>query len=160
MKKLIIILCLVLVCTAAFGCNKKEDAGNVQLGNPWKTYDTLAEAEKAAGFEFGIPETFGNYTACVFRVMTNSLIEVTYKCGDLEVTVRKQAGEGQDISGDYTQYTSETVTDLEGGWIKVRTDGTAVSAIISCGGYSWSVYSAEGISEEVQNSFISAIIGS
>ena len=160
MKKLIVILCFVLICTAAFGCSKKEDTGNMQIGNPWKTYDTLAEAEKTAGFEFGIPETVLDYTACVFRVMSDSLIEVRYQCGDLEVLVRKQAGEDQDISGDYTQYTSETVTDLEGGWVKVRTDGTAVSALISYSGYSWSIYSAEGLSDEAQNCFISAITGS
>ena len=128
----------------------------MQISNPWKSYETLLDAEHAVGFLLGIPETVGTYTAETFRVLSGELLEVRYTDGENEVTVRKKAGEGQDISGDYTQYPAVKGTDLEGGTVKERTDGSVSSTIISFGGYSWSVYSPSDVSEI----FIKAIINS
>ena len=146
MKKLTSVLCFILISAVLFGCGTKEkvqDTGNMQLGNPWKSFDTLVEAEKSAGTALGLPETIADFTASDFRVMNGALLEVTYRSEGTEVTVRKQAGEGEDISGDYTQYPTISETDVEGGHVTIRTDGKSVSVIISHGGFSWSVYSLQ-----------------
>lgn len=152
------ILGIILISALFFACGSKEEVQDdnnfVQIGNPWKDYETLAEAEKASGMNLGISKTVGDYTATVFRVMNGELLEVRYTFGDSEVTVRKQSGEGQDISGDYTTYPAVKGMDLDGGSVKERTDGTVSSTVISFGGYSWSVYSPAEIAE----SFINAIV--
>ena len=151
------VICLILITVLIFGCKAKEEdqnTENVQMGNPWKSYETLADAESASGIKLGIPETIGTYTADTFRVLNGELLEVRYTDGENEVTVRKQAGEEQDISGDYTEYPTITVTDLEGGSVTERTDSSVSSAIISFGGYSWSIHSPCDVSEF----FIKAVI--
>ena len=156
MKKILLIICTLFIFSSLFGCQKEEEKENlVQMGNPWTDHAALKDAESAVGFPLEIPETIGAYTAEVFRVLNGELLEVRYINGDSEVTVRKQAGEGQDISGDYTQYPTVSLTDADGYSVEARTDGTVTSAIISTGGYSYSVYAPCSAAEE----FISAITG-
>ena len=103
----IIILCLALPFFL-FACGNKQDAqeeaGNVMIANPWKNHESLKEAENAVGFEFDLPESIGGFVAESFRTMNNELLELNYLKGEYKVCVRKQLGEGQDISGDYTNY--------------------------------------------------------
>lgn len=158
MKKLSLSLCIILISILLFSCGNKSEPQSesfVQMGNPWTDHASLSDAEKAADIRLGIPETIAGFTAQVFRTMNGELLEVIYKNGDSEVTVRKQAGENMDISGNYTVYPSVTLTDMEGGSIEERTDGTVTSALISYNGYSYSVYADSGIAAE----FINAIIG-
>lgn len=158
MKKFWAVLCILLISALFFGCGSKEEVSSdnnyMQIGNPWKDYESLSQAEDAAGIKLDIPETIEGYTATVFRVMNDELLEVRYTDGESEVTVRKQAGEGQDISGDYTTYPGVKGMDLDGGSVKERTDGTVSSTIISFGGYSWSVYSPAEIAEAYINAII------
>ena len=104
MKKLIIFLLAFLILPVLLiGCGKQQpQAQTTFIGNPWSDWTSMEEAENAAGFSFGLPEVIADgYTAAAFRTMNNQLIEIIYRDGDSEIRVRKQAGEGQDISGDY-----------------------------------------------------------
>ena len=118
MKKIMIpLLCFALVLSMA-GCGAQSPAETVPestaadlagsmtfIGNPWQYFDTLAEAEAAAGFACGVPEGIADdCRATAFGVMTSGdapLLEVTYLDGAQEITLRKSRGEGQDISGVY-----------------------------------------------------------
>ena len=163
MKKLVLILLLCMMLSTLFaGCGKQpvvqEPASqNVMIANPWSDWESIEEAEQAVGFSFGLPALLADtYEAAVFRTMNNELLEVVYRDGDFEVCVRKQAGEGQDISGDYTQYETSSETQSDGAAVTLycNSDGAAVKQLISCKGYSWSLVASNELSE----AFASAIL--
>ena len=151
MKRMIaMLLCLVLPfvftrCAAAK--TEKQEITNAAIANPWSAWSSVAEAEQAAGFSFGLPEVIaGTYVADEIRTMNTELIEVVYRDGDREVRVRKQEGEGQDISGDYNTYDIRTEESYRGGTIISchSTNNNAVKQLVSYGGYSWSLVAANG----------------
>lgn len=144
-KKLaVILLCLFLLP----GCGKQEPAPQtVAIANPWSDWATLQDAETAAGFSFGLPEEIPDAcTAAAYRTMNGELLEVIYRSEDTEVRVRKQKGEGQDLSGDYTPYDSCTTEDHPTGSVsRYHLSGSpACKLIISTGGYSWSITAPDG----------------
>lgn len=101
-----------------------EDAGDAQIANPVKTYDSLAEAEKAAGFTFTVPEGVNidgaDYAQYYWSTINEDLIEVRYGGeGDEVCYMRKagiskgdKAGEVTDISGDYNVYDDVKTVDI------------------------------------------------
>lgn len=161
---LLLAACLLAGCGAQQGTAGKADetasaptTGTTQIANPWAGYDTLAEAEAAAGFALDMPETIEPYQAEVFRVMSGQLLEVTYRSGASEVTVRKIAGEGQDVSGVFKDYETVTESERGGGTVTVKTDGTEVLTLVSCGGCSWSLYAPGGYEGDAAESFLFSI---
>ena len=129
--------------------SQMEPAG-LTTSNPWSDWNSVIEAENAAGFAFGLPETIeGSYIAESYRTMSGEtpIIEATYADEDWTVVVRKAPGEGQDISGIYDHNDVQTgerhgekITyyrqhDSESGSLKI---------VISNDGYSWSIYAPNG----------------
>ena len=167
MKKYIIMLLCVGVMALIAGCGAEEqeqaqgNPGGMMIGNPWSDHGSLAEAEAATGFMFGLPETVDGYTADVFRTMSGTLLEVRYHSGEAEICIRKQQGEGQDISGDYNVYENSKESQQNGGTITVDSNeaGEVVRQIISFKGYSWSVVASDGIPAEVSQEFLNLILG-
>ena len=164
MKKLIsIILICLLFSVFLVGCGNKEAEQTTPLatmGNPWSTWETIEEAEAAAGFEFNLPETIADsYTALEIQTMNSSLIEVTYFDEDFEVCVRKQKGEGQDISGDYNTYNFSEETTFNGAAITTcyNADNNAIKQLISYNGYSWSIIAPNGFWGDSNQDFINEI---
>ena len=144
-------LFLILLCLLLCGCGTtaptdtsaptSTEPENLMIGNPWVSYDSMEEAEEAVGFDFTLPETVaGSYQAESFRVMAGTLMEVMYRDDAFLVTVRQQPGEGQDISGDYRTYDSITVTETDKATITFKSNGTEWLHLISCNGYSYSMY--------------------
>ena len=153
MKNVVSIILVCLLIPAVFiGCGTQtveQDQGSqmVAMGNPWSDWDSMEEAEEAVGFSFELPEVIGDrYTAVAFRTMNNELIEIIYRDAEHEIRVRKQKGEGLDISGDYTQYDICTEENINGAAITHyhTSDSTAVKQLISYGGYSWSIVAYDG----------------
>lgn len=120
---------LMLGCSAQTsngqaGATTKKPAGSVGLANPVKTYDSLAKAEKAAGFQFTVPEGVNvggaDYAQYYWSTINNDLIEVRYGGeGDEVCYMRKagiskgdKAGEVTDISGDYNVYDKVKTVDI------------------------------------------------
>lgn len=111
-----------------------------QIGNPWTTWSSIEEAENVVNFEFGLPEVVAErYVAEEIQTMNNEFIEVVYRDGEYEVCVRKQKGEGQDISGDYNEYEIYNEQETDGVVIKTyrNFDNNAIKQIVSYNGYSW-----------------------
>lgn len=128
---LALLLCVLL--TVLFtGCAKQNAngqadatteaaAGNAQIANPVKTYDSLAKAEKAAGFTFTVPEGVNldgaDYAQYYWSTINENLIEVRYGAEGDEVCYMRKAAAGAahdddaDISGDYNVY--DTVKEAE-----------------------------------------------
>ena len=169
MKKLMIMLVCVGVMVMFAGCGtgaeeQEQAQGNgsgVMIANPWSDWGSIAEAETATGFSFGLPETVDEYMADEFSTMNGELIQVVYHSGDSEICIRKQAGEGQDISGDYNVYANSEESQQNGGTVTVDSNeaGKVVRQIISHKGYSWSVVASDGIPAELAQEFLNLILG-
>ena len=167
MKKLVLILLLCFVAlNILIGCGKQTSeptqiSQTVAIGNPWSNWTSIGEAEDAVGFSFGFPEVIANnFTASAFRTMNNELLEVIYRDGEYEIRVRKQTGEGQDISGDYNQYDKCTEKTIDGGIITYyhNSGNSAVKQLISYNGYSWSLVALNGYGEDSDWDFANEII--
>ena len=132
-----------------------------QIANPWVGYTKLQDAEEAVGFPLDIPETIADtYHAEEFRIMNGELLEVIYRDGDeFEVRVRKKAGEGEDISGNYNEYPDVSEEALPGGngSMTTKTDGKSWQTLVSCDGYSWSLYAENGYWGDSATDFIDCI---
>ena len=127
---LALILCalFVVVGTGCSSQNSGTQSGaaqkttkSAQLANPVKTYDSLAKAEKAAGFKFTVPEGVNvngaDYAQYSWSTINNDLIEVRYGGEGDEVCYMRKApasaadDDDVDISGDYNVY--DTVKEVE-----------------------------------------------
>ena len=160
MKKIIsmILFCMMLSVILA-GC-AKQPAQPVTMGNPWSDWESLEEAEAAVGFSLGLPVVISQYEAVSFRTMSGELLEVIYRYEESEICVRKQAGEGQDISGDYSEYEIRTETKFDGGTMtSYQTfDTPAVRHLINYQGYSWSLVASNGYWENSSQDFLNEIL--
>ncbi len=148
MKKTVI---LILLCLFLTGCGREtapvETAAPpteapLQMGNPWNDYDSLEKAEAACGLDFPLEDVVaGSYKAETYRVLNGELLEVNYRDDVFEVTVRMKAGEDDDISGVYAEY-SEIHTFEEEAYtiiLKYIQDG-GILQLISKDGFCYSLY--------------------
>ena len=167
MKKIVymILLCLI-ISTIYVGCRKQkmnqEQASQITtIGNQWSDWNTIEEAESVIGFSFGIPEVIADsYDVVSIRTLSDKLIEVVYRDDEYEVCVRKQKGEGQDISGDYNEYETCTVENYNGSAIinYYNSNNNAVKQIISYKGYSWSLVAPNGCWGDSNWDFVSKML--
>ena len=140
----------ILLCLLMAGCGREISPAEtavpatealLQIGNPWKDYSSLEEAEAASGLDFPMPETIaGSYVAESFRVMNGQLLEVRYRDDTIEVNVRMQSGEGQDLSGVYGEFEREQTFQVDGAVVVVKDIDGGVVQLISKDGYSYSLY--------------------
>ena len=159
-----VLICLVSVAVCV-GCGKQtaeqeQTSQTVAIGNPWSDWDSMEEAESVIGFSFGLPEVIADsYTAVSIRTLNSELIEVVYRDESFEVCVRKQKGEGQDISGDYNKYETCTETNYNGGTITDyhNSNNDAAKQLISYNGYSWSLVAPNGYWGDSDWDFVSKI---
>ena len=138
----------LLLCLLLAGCSTKSEEfsapsteASTQIANPWKDYASLEEAEAACGMTFPMPETVADsYVAESFRVMNGQLLEVRYRDGEFTVTVRMQAGEGQDLSGVYGEFENEQTFQVDGTVIIEKYIDDGILQLVSKDGYSYSLY--------------------
>ena len=168
MRKIISIVFLCLIISSVFvGCGKQpveqtQTSQTAMIGNPWSDWASIEEAEAAVGFSFELPEMIADsYTAVVFRTLNNEMIEIIYRDEEFEICVRKQKGEGQDISGDYNRYDAGTEENINGGTIihHYNSDNNAVKQLISYNGYSWSLVAPNGYWGDSGRDFVNKILG-
>lgn len=166
MKKIVSIILLCLMIPIIYsGCGKQtmkqEQASQITtIGNPWSDWNTIEEAESVIGFPFGLPEVIADsYNAVSIRTLNDKLIEVVYRDEDFEVCVRKQKGEGQDISGDYNKYETCAESVYNGGTITSyhNSNNNAVKQIISYKSYSWSLVAPNGYRGDSDWDFVGKI---
>lgn len=164
-KSASIILLLCMIAAVFAGCGKQtapqeQASQTTAIGNPWSDWDSIEEAESAIGFSFGLPEVIAEtYHAVTIRTLNNKLIEVVYRDEDYEVCVRKQAGEEQDISGDYNNYETCTEMNYNGGRITEyhNSNNNATKQLISYNGYSWSLVAPNGYWGDSNGDFLNQI---
>ena len=145
MRKLIpvLLICMMILSACAGEAPKAaaEPVGQLQLANPWKSYDSLTDAENASGLTFPIPENIPiGYAVESYRVMSDSLLEVTYLNGDTEITVRMKAGQDPDISGVYENFTETETFDQDGASIIRKQAEDCLVYLICSDSHSFSIY--------------------
>ena len=143
--------------TLELGNSDEEAAGdNTQIPNPWQEYKTVSEAAQAAGISFSAPDKLGKYSVSYVQAM-DGIAEVTYAAGSSEFSVRKGAGT-EDISGDYNTYSSVSEKNIGGNTVTLKGSGDSVnSASWTDGKYSYSIYSADGLTTAFVKSIIADI---
>ena len=170
MRKTCIMLIALILSVFILGCSMTDDTQQseqayAELTNPWDEWKTLEEAEKAVGFEFGLPTVMtDSYKAESFKTLNDELIEVVYRDDDYEVIVRKQKGEGQDISGDYNEYLEHGNHERSGATIEQicglpdKEPFYPGKTLISYDGFSWSLVAPKGYWGDSQEDFFIAIL--
>ena len=153
MKKLIyvIIICLIVLsaCAGDASTEPAEPVGQVQLANPWKNYDTLADAEQACSLTYPVPENVpAGYVAESYSVMSNRLLEITYRNGETEITVRMQSGDDPDISGVYETFLSTETTQQNGASVTCKRAEDSVVYLVQLSGCFFSIYGTDLSAEE------------
>ena len=134
---------------------KSED--QTQIPNPFVEYETLSDAEKAAGFAFKVPEQINGYKQSYISVMDGKMQQVVYEKGEAQITLRKMAGT-EDISGVYIDYAKKDQVTIGGHQTELRGDGTSVYvAVWNNGGYTYAVYADAGVTAAQMTAIVESI---
>lgn len=134
-----------------------KGSDQTQIPNPFVEYGTLADAEKAAGFTFKVPEQINGCKQSYISVMDGKMQQVVYEKGESQVTLRKMAGT-DDISGVYIDYAKKDQVAIGGHQTELRGDGTSVFvAVWNNGGYTYAVYADAGVTTAQMTAIVESI---
>ncbi len=134
-----------------------KGSDQTQIPNPFVAYGTLADAEKAAGFTFKVPEQINGCKQSYISVMDGKMQQVVYEKGESQVTLRKMAGT-DDISGVYIDYAKKDQVAIGGHQTELRGDGTSVFvAVWNNGGYTYAVYADAGVTAAQMTAIVESI---
>lgn len=134
-----------------------KGSDQTQIPNPFVEYGTLADAEKAAGFTFKVPEQINGFKQSYISVMDGKMQQVVYEKGESQVTLRKMAGT-DDISGVYIDYAKKDQVAIGGHQTELRGDGTSVFvAVWNNGGYTYAVYADAGVTTAQMTAIVESI---
>ena len=147
MKKLTLIILFMLALLLS-GCEDRREELKALVADkldPWVQFETLPEAEAAAGLELGMKGKIGAFTLSSFRAIEGRLLEVVYKNGSIEVTVRKAEGEDRDLSFYFGDYLLKESFQRDGGKLKYKyLSGDGVIITASYEGYSYCLTAYSG----------------
>lgn len=93
----------------------------VGMANPFQNYDTLAEAEAAAGVTMTLPAIGANYNSAAYRAIPGQLLEVIYGNDGTEALRLRKGADLSNVSGDYSTY--RTVKTIRVDDVDVRMKG-------------------------------------
>ena len=149
MKKWIICLAAVIALSMLSACAGQKPAES-QLPNPIEEYETLEDAQAAAGFEIptpaGLPE---GYTLEAVTTIAKSTIQLIYTDGQNDLTYRCGKAGGSDISGDYNVYDEEEAADVNGNSVLMKgADGSRSLAVWQDDAVSYSLHAASPLPKE------------
>lgn len=92
------------------------------LANPFQDYDTLADAEAAAGFSMTLPSIGANYNSVAYRAVPGQLLEVVYGSDGAETLRLRKGADLSNVSGDYNTY--RTIKTIRVDDVNVRMKGS------------------------------------
>ena len=130
----------------------------VQIPNPFIDCDTLAEAEKLAGFQLVVPDAVNQSASRLFRASEGSMLEVIYQDGETEIARIRKAPGAEEISGDHTSYAKVSTVSVDGVQVTMKGENDLVAlAIWTNGGYTYSIAVESPISSADMTKLVSAI---
>ena len=133
-------------------------SSSTSLANPFKEYDTLAQAEAAAGFSLQMPDRVPNWMDSMrFRVANDTMMEVLIQGGEKELCIRKAPGSG-DISGDFNTYEWTQTADVDGTTMELRGNGDCARvAIWTRDGYTFSITTNADLTPEAMTAMAESV---
>lgn len=170
MKKLIALtLCAVMALSFAACSNDKPEAkddpqkqtSNVEIPSPWVDCETIADAEKLAGFTVILPKTIPDgYTQKTIEAVKDDMVQIIYENGENQLVFRQAKG-SDDISGDSTEYKENSTLTI--GTLKVTTKGNGGKINLATwvnGEYSFAISAnlgGKGLDSQAINDMISSM---
>lgn len=175
---------VLVMAVAVMGCGKKTEAENAQneteiseedssqkdaqtsegentqIPNPFVDCETMADAEKLAGFEMTVPEQIEGYEKELIQAIDGELIQVFYVNSENEedeILIRKGVG-SDDISGNYEDFAE--VSTAAAGDLEVTlkgNDGKVTVAVWTTGSYTFSVQVDAGASQDEMISLVEEV---
>ena len=168
MRKIIFGMLEAVMVLSLAACGKSSVSS--QMPNPFAEHTSIEEAEQAAGFSLTVPDKIDGFSDRILRTMKNedgtSMIEVIY-CNEQdqsstkedEIRIRKKNGT-DDISGDYTDYSENSVITVNEIPVSVKGDNGGIRlATWYRNHYSYSIgfYTGNGVSSEELEDYVSSI---
>ena len=174
-KKMVMTVCSMVALVMAvsmMGCGKKaasenaqteteiSEGENTQIPNPFMDCETMADAEKLAGFDITVPEQSEGYEQELIQAIDGELIQVFYvnpENEEDEVLIRKGVG-SDDISGHYENFAE--MTTAAAGELEVTlkgNDGKVTVAVWTTGRYTFSIQVDAEASQDEMLSLVEAV---
>jgi hypothetical protein len=128
-KFIAITLCAVMAVSFAACSNdkskpkddSKKQTSDVEIPSPWVDCESIADAEKLAGFTVILPKTIpDDYTQKTIEAVKDDMVQIVYKTGENQIVFRQSKG-SDDISGDYTEYKENNTLTV--GTLKITAKG-------------------------------------
>lgn len=95
----------------------------VEMANPFRNYDTLAEAEAAAGVSMTLPAIGENYNSAAYRAVPGQLLEVIYGSDGAEALRLRKGADLSNVSGDYGTYRTVKTIRVDGVDVRMKGEG-------------------------------------
>lgn len=162
-KKMVMMVCsmaALVMAVSMMGCGKKAEAENAQIQNPFVDCDTMADAEKLAGFDLVAPEQIEGYEKALIQAIDGEMIQAFYvnqEDEEDEILIRKGVG-SDDISGNYEDFAE--VSTAAAGDLEVTlkgNDGKVTVAVWTTGSYTFSIQVDAGASQDEMLSLVEAV---
>jgi len=153
-------------CATSTPAVEPEPEMLIGMPNPWVWVETLAEAETRAGFKLGVPEVVdGRCRAIRFGVLTGKtpMLEAVYRFNEAEITIRKEVGEGKNISGVYgfdrrTTFVRSGVTVTCARPTESAPNPNAWVLTFSSNGYSYSLYATTSTPQPLLDALLTPLL--
>ncbi|WP_085832284.1 DUF4367 domain-containing protein [Clostridium merdae] len=168
-KRIAILLCAVLAFSFTACTQEKPEAkddpqknsSTQQIPNPWVDCQTIADAEKLAGFTVLVPKSIPDgYTEDAIQAIKDSTVQIIYKNGEAQIVYRQGRGT-EDISGVYTEYKENSTLEIGDLTVAVKgNDGKIYLATWKYGDDSFSIYAnseSKGMDRQTMSEMIRSI---
>ncbi|WP_108722240.1 DUF4367 domain-containing protein [Gorillibacterium timonense] len=136
-----------------------KESKNIQIPDPFVTYDTVEAARKAMGVTFAVPsELPDSYKQAEISVMSGTeMAQIIYRDGENTVHYRVSQGTGN-ISGDYNVYENTNTVTIGESKVTLKGDKGLVSvASWEAGGFTYCVMADNALSVEKVQTIIKSV---
>ncbi len=139
---------------------KALEGENTQIPNPFVDCETMADAEKLAGFEMAVPEQIEGYEQELIQVIEGEMVQVFYvNLDDKEDEILIRKGDGSDdISGNYENFAEVTTVAADDLEVTLKgNDGKVIVVVWTTGSYTFSIQVDAGASRDEMLSLVEAV---
>ena len=129
----------------------KNENSQLEMRNPIKEYKTLEEAEGAVKFKINTIKSMPKgFNIDNLSVISNEIIEITYKNNEQDVINFRAGKEIDNISGDYNTYKTENTENINGISVELKGDNNKINlATWKNGEISYSIHSLNGSDKDI-----------
>lgn len=130
--------------------NKPDDgsSGGVESGYYIENFNTLADMQKKAGYNFKTPKYLpSGYKAETYSLISGSMVQISYESKTDTIIYRTEQTK-EDISGDYNIYDKTDTVQTDGVDITIKCNADKCYTAVWNDGASYSISSRGGIDKD------------